>query len=255
MHTLSLQLPPELPSSINPSIHLFPAVFPVWPCHSKQPVSFTLTSLISTCSQTHMRIRRYLIFTHSGKTQTDAHRPRLWTSTDPTHQMTHVHWDTQSYTFRRSLSPLHTHTRRQTLTQWPDHLSHGNTECSCLSFALLSSLQVNRRKREEGGVVDWEVERIFFFSSSSNKAAVYCRSVLVQDWIFLLYCSKIGGGCVWKGLWFLERSPNIGVNTLKCLLDFNLIVFVSFYIQYACLLRNLNRKCIIVQNLSDSTVL
>ena len=44
IHPLSLQLPPELLSSINPSVHLFPAVFPVWPCHSTQPVSFTLTS-------------------------------------------------------------------------------------------------------------------------------------------------------------------------------------------------------------------
>ena len=99
-----------------------------------------------------------------------------------THTHTHTHTNTLMWgntnrcTLTEALiSHMHTHTHTHTHThlQWPDHPSRGDAECSCLSFALLSSLQVNRRWREEGGVVDREVEKFLlssvFFASTNDK--------------------------------------------------------------------------------------
>lgn len=81
------------------------------------------------------------------------------------------------------LSSPHTHAHSHTIrnAQWPDHLSHRNTECSCLSFALLSSLQVKRRWREQRCVfyLKWRG----CLSLSHPVTVSYRRSALAHQFI------------------------------------------------------------------------
>lgn len=100
---------------LQSSIHLFPAVFPVWPCHGAQPVSFTLTSLL------HAHMHRYI---HVLYSHTVMHTNRTWTSADCTqaytpNEYTDVHSVTEAHTFICTVhsSPhAHTHTHSYTVT-------------------------------------------------------------------------------------------------------------------------------------------